>query len=58
MPDVAINGILNLWTHCSKEIDRNIITPLIAALRLLPAEKHQALKKWEPILLAPLKEGP
>jgi len=57
MPDAAINGILNLWTHCSKEIDGNIITPLVAALRLLPAEKHQALKKWEPILLAPLKEG-
>ena len=56
MPDAAINGICNLWTHCSQEIDGNVIIALVAALRRLPAEKYQALEKWEPILLDPLKE--
>ena len=57
IPDVAINGIFNLWSQCSKEIDGNIIIPLVSALRLLPAEKYQDLQKWEPILLDSVKEG-
>jgi hypothetical protein len=56
MLDAGISALLILWTHCSEEIDGHIFIPIVTAVRNLPAEKYQTFKKWEPILLASLKE--